>query len=211
MPGAAALPLFPEEQPPPHRVREWMINALSTLSVDQSALVAKTKPPSLLSYKVDPMPETLIADTATGVTPSAAEARAATRLAVRDTNARIIEQRASHLSRMLHTLYRQIIDAVIPNAPLLVLELELTCKQGAPFAGLHDGCIAWDTIEAMSLIDAMLRDERVSHEDALVALQHNPLPDNSSSDEFMARVSLALERHIPYLERSFAENTTISE
>ena len=125
MPGAAALPLFPEEQPPPHRVREWMINALSTLSVDQSALVAKRRSHSLslLSYKVDPMPETLIADTATGVTPSAAEARAATRLAVRDTNARIIEQRASHPSRMLHTLYRQIIDAVIPNAPLLVLEL----------------------------------------------------------------------------------------
>ena len=63
----------------------------------------------------------------------------------------------------------------------------------------------------MSLIEAMLRDERVSHEDALVALQHNPLPDNSSSAEFMARVSLALERHIPYLERSFASNTSISE
>ena len=127
MPGAAALLLFPEERPSPHRVREWIIDALSTLSVDQSALVAKTKPPSLLSYKVDPMPETLIADTVTGVTPSAVEARAATRLAVRDTNARIIEQRASHLSRMLHTLYRQIVAAMIPNAPLLVRELDLTC------------------------------------------------------------------------------------
>ena len=105
---------------------------------------------------------------------------------------------------MLHTLYRQIIAAVIPNAPLLVLELDLTCKQGAPFAGLHDGCIAWDTIEAMSMIEAMLCDEREW-------MQLNPLPNNSSPDEFMARVSLALECHIPYLERSFASNTSISE
>ena len=73
MPAAAALPLFPGERPSPqmdNRLREWITDALSTLSVDQSALVTKTKPPSLLSYKVDQMPEALIADTVTGVTPS---------------------------------------------------------------------------------------------------------------------------------------------
>ena len=79
------------------------------------------------------------------------EARAAARLAVRDTNARIIEQRASHLSKILHTLYRQIITAMIPNAPLLARELDLTCKQVAPFAELYDGCTAWNTIEAKAV------------------------------------------------------------
>ena len=49
MPGAAALSLFPGERPSSHRVREWMINALSTLSDDESALVTRTEPPSLLS------------------------------------------------------------------------------------------------------------------------------------------------------------------
>ena len=114
MPGAAELSLFPEEEPPPQDVREWMTNALSTL--DGSALVTKTEPPSLLSYRNEQMPEALSANTVTGVTSLEVETRAAARLAVRDINARTTERRASHLSRMFHTLYRQIVDAVIPYA-----------------------------------------------------------------------------------------------
>ena len=56
----------------------------------------------------------------------------------------------------------------------------------------------------MSIIEATLCDEREW-------MQLDPLPNNSSPNEFMARVSLALECHIPYLERSFASNTSISE
>ena len=184
-PGAAALPLFPGERPPTHCVQEWLKNARPVLLADQSALVAKTTPHSLLSYRVAPMPDALIADTVTGVTPAVAAARAATRLAIEDSNALNIEQRASHLSKMLHTIYKQIIAAVRPKAPLLYDKLERTCKQGAPFALFHDGCIAWGTTEAMSLIGAMLPDERADHDAALFALQLNPLPNGSSPDEFL--------------------------
>ena len=118
MPGAA-LSLFPGEEPPPQDVREWMTDALSTLSDDESALVTKTEPPSLLSYRNEQMPEALSANTVTGVTTLAVETRAAARLAVRDANARTIQRRASHLRIMLHALYRQIVDAVSPKAPLL--------------------------------------------------------------------------------------------
>ena len=105
---------------------------------------------------------------------------------------------------MLHTLYRQTVAAMIPNAPLLARELDLTCKQVAPFAELYDGCTAWNTIEAMSIIKATLCDEREW-------MQLDPLPNNSSPNEFMARVLPALECHIPYLERPFANNMSISE
>ena len=151
MPGAAELSLFPEEEPPPQDVREWMTNALSILSDDGSALVTKTEPPSLLSYRSEQMPEALFANTVTGVTPLAVETRAAARLTVRDANARTIERRASRLRIMLHTLCRQIVDAVSPNAPLLARELNITCKQVVPFAELCDGCTAWDKIAAMSM------------------------------------------------------------
>ena len=92
------------------------------------------------------MPEALFANTVTGVTPLAVETRAAARLAVRDANARTIQRRASHLRIMLHALYRQIVDAVSPKAPLLARELNITCKQVDPFAELFDGCTAWDKI-----------------------------------------------------------------
>ena len=42
-------------------------------------------------------------------------------------------------------------------------------------------------------------------------MQLDPLPNNSSGLEFMARVTLAIKYHIPYLERSFESNTSISE
>ena len=120
MPGAA-LSLFPGEELPPHDVCDWMNVALSTLSDDESALVTKTEPPSLslIHYRNEQMPEALSANTVTGVTSLAVETRAATRLAVRDANARTIQRRASHLRIMLHALYRQIVDAVSPKAPLL--------------------------------------------------------------------------------------------
>ena len=94
------------------------------------------------------MPDELVADAATGVTASAVAARAATRLSVSDANELKIEQRASHLSEMLHTLYKQIIAAVRPKAPLLYAKLERTCKQGDPFAEFHDGCIAWGILDS---------------------------------------------------------------
>ena len=105
MPGAAALSLFPGEEPSSHRVREWIINALSTLSDDESALVTKTEPPSLLSYKSEQMPEALIANTVTGVTPSAVETRAAARLAVRDINARTTLNNARRISAECFTRF----------------------------------------------------------------------------------------------------------
>ena len=97
-PGAAAFPLFPGERPPTHSVLEWLKDARPILSADQSALVAKTTPRSLLLYRVASMPDALVADTVTGVTSSAVASRAATRLAVDDSNALKVDQRASHLS-----------------------------------------------------------------------------------------------------------------
>ena len=64
-------------------------------------------------------------------------------MSVDDANALKVEQRASHLSEMLHKLYKQILAAVRPKAPLLYAKLERTCKHGVPFAEFHDGCIAW--------------------------------------------------------------------
>ena len=77
-------------------------------------------------------------------------------------------------------------------------------KQVAPFAELYDGCTAWNTIEAMSITKTTLYDERDW-------MQLDPLSNNSSPNEFMARVTLALKYHIPYLKRSFESNTSISE
>ena len=156
------------------------------------------------------MPDTLVADTVTGVTSSAVASRAATRLAVDDSNALKVDQRASHLSEMLHTLYKQIIAAVRPKAPLLYAKLERICKQGAPFAEFHDGCIAWGIIEAMSLVGAMIPGEDASHDAALLALQLKPLLKGSSPDDFSTRMTFALENHIPYLERPFADDAFIS-
>ena len=104
-PGAAKLPLFPGDQPSEQHVSEWMKDALTTLSNDGSALVTKTEPssPSLTWYRNEQIPEALFADTVTGVTSLAVEMRAATRLAVRDANARTIQRRASHLRIMLQS------------------------------------------------------------------------------------------------------------
>ena len=82
---------------------------------------------SLLMYRLASVPDALIADTATGVTASAVATHAATRLSrVNDANALKVEQRASHLSEMLHTLYKQIIAAVRPK----VIGLGLPPGQG---------------------------------------------------------------------------------
>ena len=63
----------------------------------------------------------------------------------------------------------------------------------------------------MSLVGAMIPGEDASHDAALLALQLKPLPKGSSPDEFSTRVTFALENHIPYLERPFADDASISE
>ena len=56
---------------------------------------------------------------------------------------------------MLHALYRQIVDAVSPKAPLLARELNITCKQNTgqvdPFDELFDGCTAWNKVADMGM------------------------------------------------------------
>ena len=51
-PGAALFPLFPGERPQTHLVLDWLKDARPILSADQSSIVARTTPRSLLSYKV---------------------------------------------------------------------------------------------------------------------------------------------------------------
>ena len=105
---------------------------------------------------------------------------------------------------MLHALYRQIVDAVSPKAPLLARELNITCKQVDPFAELFDGCTAWDKIATMSMTKTSY-DER----DWLQLV--DPLPnDSTSSLDFMERITIALD-HIPYLEQSLESNMSIAE
>ena len=58
--------------------------------------------------------------------------------------------------------------------------------------------------------DAMIPGEDASHDAALLALQLKLLVKGSSPDEFSARVTYALENHIPFLERPFANETSIS-
>ena len=62
----------------------------------------------------------------------------------------------------------------------------------------------------MSTTDSMIPGEDASHDAALLALQLKPLAKGSSPDEFSARVTYALENHMPFLERPFANNTAIS-
>ena len=62
----------------------------------------------------------------------------------------------------------------------------------------------------MSTTDSMIPGEDASHDAALLALQLKPLAKGSSPDEFSARVTYALENHIPFLERPFANETSIS-
>ena len=144
------------------------------------------------------------------MTASAVASREGTRLSVSDSNELKIEQRASHLSELLHTLYKQIIAAVRPKAPLLYAKLERMCKQSAPFDAFSDGCIAWGILESMSTTNAMIPGEDASHDAALLALQLKPLAKGSSPDEFSARVTYAIENHMPFLERPFANDTAIS-
>ena len=66
------------------------------------------------------------------MTASAVASREGTRLSVSDSNELKIEQRASHLSELLHTLYKQIIAAVRPKAPLLYAKLENACANSPP-------------------------------------------------------------------------------
>ena len=61
-----------------------------------------------------------------------------------------------------------------------------------------------DTVAAMSMTKTTFCTERDW-------MQLDPLPNNSSGLEFMARVTLAIKYNIPYLERSFESNTSISE
>ena len=98
--GDALFPLFSGERPQTHLVLDWLKDARPIISADQSSIVARTTPRSLLPYKVASMPDELVADTTTGVTASAVAARAATRLSVGDANELKIEQRASHLSEI---------------------------------------------------------------------------------------------------------------
>ena len=158
------------------------------LSADQSSLVAKTIPRSLLAYTIASLPSELFADADSGVTASSVATREATRFSVSDANTLKLEQRASHLSELLHTFYKQIIAAVRPKAPLLYAKLERTCRQGVPFEEFHDGSIAWGILVAMSTTDAMIPGEDASHDAALLALQLKPLAKGSSPDELARRV-----------------------
>ena len=62
----------------------------------------------------------------------------------------------------------------------------------------------------MSTTDSMIPGEDASHDAALLALQLKPLAKGSSPDEFSARVTYAIEKHMPFLERPFANDTAIS-
>ena len=63
----------------------------------------------------------------------------------------------------------------------------------------------------MSLVGAMIPGEDASHDAALLALQLKPFPKGSSPDEFSTRVTFALENHIPYLERPFADDASMGD
>ena len=147
-PGAASFSLFPGERPPTHLTLEWLKDTKPMLSADQSSFVAKTIPRSLLAYTIASLPSELFADADSGVTASSVATREATRFSVSDANTLKLEQRASHLSELLHTFYKQIIAAVRPKAPLLYAKLERLCKQASPFQAFSDGRIAWDILVA---------------------------------------------------------------
>ena len=66
-----------------------------------------------------------------------------------------------------------------------------------------DGKLAWDRIVAMGETASQLPGEALDHDAQLLMLSLKPLPDGASADEFSTRVSTAIEKHFPYLERGF--------
>ena len=60
----------------------------------------------------------------------------------------------------------------------------------------------------MSLTTAQLPGEGLDHDAQLMLLSLKPLPDTASADEFSDRVSTAIDKHFPYLERTNALSRT---
>ena len=203
-PGAAKLPLFPGDQPPEKHVSEWMKDALTTLSNDGSALVTKTEPssPSLTRYRNGQIPEALVIDTVTGVTSLANETRDATRWVVGDANALTMQHCASLLWIILHSVYREIVAAVGQKDPLLTRELNVTCKQNTgqvdSLDELLDGCNTWNKAANMDMTIPRHHNVWLNLVDPLPGY---PLPNNSTSLDFIEHIINALEHGHYYFER----------
>ena len=95
------------------------------------------------------------------------------------------------------------------NAPLQLMvtwlqsgaKAEASRSAGLPRAGCGAGASSGGV--RMSRTASQLPGEALDHDAQLLMLTLKPLADSASADEFSDRVSTAIEKHFPYLERGF--------
>ena len=199
---------FVGERPEAGRVKDWLRLARTKLSNDEVALLNGAEAPSLIAYRDVQVPPALVAGG--DVTANMVENRVVTRLTKQDENAQRQALRASKTAEIQQGLFVRIEASLLETAPLLLARLKRDHVLAPPFAHWYDGIAAWGVLAAMEDATQMLPGEAQDHDAELIALALKPLSDEATPSEFATRVDDALRKHIPFLERPFANTTAES-